>query len=172
MIDPTALPYKIAVLCYLFDDAGRLLLLHRVKPPNQHLYSPIGGKLDTARGESPTACAAREIHEETGVAVDTKDLHLTGIVSESAYRNEAHWLMFLYEVTRPVKVERTTFEEGKLEWRRREEIDRLPIPETDRRVIWPMFWRYRGRFFCAHIACEAGGFKATLEQPASDAGPL
>ncbi len=28
------LPYKIAVLCYLFDEQGRVLLLHRKKQPN------------------------------------------------------------------------------------------------------------------------------------------
>lgn len=166
------LPYKIAVLCYLFDDAGRVLLLHRRKPPNRDLYSPVGGKLETAVGESPTTCAAREIHEETGLAVPIPRLHLTGIVSETAYRNESHWLMFLYEVTQPVRVERSTFDEGTLEWFRPEAIGNLPIPDSDRLVIWPMFWRYRGRFFCAHLDCHADGFDADLQQPAPDAGPL
>ena len=40
------LPYKIAVLCYLFDERGRVLLLYRRKPPNRDLYSSVGGKLD------------------------------------------------------------------------------------------------------------------------------
>ena len=54
------IPYKIAVLVYIWNDAGELLLLHRRKPPNQHLYSPIGGKLEQHLGESPYACALRE----------------------------------------------------------------------------------------------------------------
>lgn len=176
MADPTpALPYRIAVLCYLFDGAGRVLLLHRRKPPNQHLYSPIGGKLDQVDGESPTACALREIEEEAGLVLSPGDLHLTGIVSERAFDDAMHWLMFLYEVTRPVdvarEVQREVFDEGRLEWHDREAIGKLPIPETDRRIIWPLFWRYRASFFCAHIECDGGNLRWRLEQPADMAGP-
>ena len=147
------LPYRIAALCYLFDDQDRVLLLHRHKKPNRHLYSPVGGKLETSIGESPTSCAVREIEEETGLVVSPSELHLTGIVSETGYQGESHWLMFLYEVTHPVQVERTTFDEGELEWHTRGEISSLAIPITDRHIIWPMFWRYRGEFFAAHIDC-------------------
>ena len=167
MSDP--LPYQIAVLCYLFDEAGRLLL-QRVRPPNRDLYSPIGGKLEQSIGESPTACAVREIHEETGLSITAKDLHLTGIVSESGYEGNGHWLMYLYEVTRPVAVEPGTIDEGRLEWHEPADIAGLSIPRTDREVIWPLFWRYRGRFFAAHIDCAGGGLRCRVEQPASDAG--
>lgn len=165
-----SLPYKIAVLCYLFDERGRVLLLHRVKPPNRDLYSPIGGKLEQAIGESPTACAQREIKEEAGLDIDLTDLHLTGIVSETAYLGETHWLMFLYEVTRPVSIpeEAMSFDEGRLEWHDRDSIQALPIPETDRGVIWPLFWEHRGGFFAAHIDCN-GPLRWRLEQP--QAGP-
>src|SRR5688572_23119310 len=110
------LPYQIAVLCYLYDEAGRLLLLHRVKPPNRHLYSPIGGKLHMELGESPLTCALREIMEEVELELNPSDLHLTGLITETGYQNEGHWLMFLYEVRRPVKIERMEFGEGRLEW--------------------------------------------------------
>lgn len=158
------LPYQIAVLCYLFDEDGRVLLLHRRKPPNLDLYSPIGGKLEQAIGESPAACAVREIEEETGLHVTAQDLHLTGIVSEAGYRNESHWLMFLYEVTRPVQLTPREFREGRLEWHEREAIASLAIPETDRAVIWPLFWQYRGRFFTVHIDCTQGDLCWTVEQ--------
>ncbi len=172
-----ALPYRIAVLVYLFDERGRVLLLYRRKPPNKELYSPIGGKLEQSSGESPTACAVREVWEETGLTVEPTDLHLTGIVSEAGYEGAGHWLMFLYELTRPVRVERRTFAEGCLEWHDASEVGRLAIPMTDREVIWPLFWRYRGRFFTAHIECEGERLRWRLEQPAADAaegvaGPL
>ena len=162
------LPYKIAVLCYLFDERGRVLLLHRVKPPNRDLFSPIGGKLEQSIGESPTACAQREIREEAGLDIDLADLHLTGIVSETAYLGETHWLMFLYEVTRPVSIpeDAMSFDEGRLEWHEPGGIDALPIPETDRGVIWPLFWEHRGGFFAAHIDCT-GPMRWRLEQPES-----
>lgn len=165
------LPYKIAVLCYLFDERGRVLLLHRVKPPNRDLYSPIGGKLEQSIGESPTACAQREIKEEAGLDIPLEDLHLTGIVSETAYLGETHWLMFLYEVTKPVTIaqDAMTFDEGKLEWHEPDAIDALPIPQTDRGVIWPMFWQHRGGFFAVHIDCQADPMRWRIEQP--EAGP-
>lgn len=164
------LPYRIAVLCYLFDARGRLLLLHRRKHPNLDLYSPIGGKLEQARGESPTQCAVREIHEEVGLRVAPESLHLTGIVSETAFQGQTHWLMFLYELTCPVSVAEASFEEGRLEWHPREALDHLPIPETDRQIIWPLFWTYRHRFFMAHIDCTGPTLTWRVEQPAAAAG--
>ena len=44
------LPYRIAVLCYLEDLDGRLLMLHRRKEPNAGMHSPIGGKLEISIG--------------------------------------------------------------------------------------------------------------------------
>lgn len=161
-----ALPYRIAVLCYLFDDQGRLLLLHRVKPPNRDLYSPIGGKLDMEGGESPTACAIREIREEADVEVSAKDLHLVGIVSERAFEGQGHWLMFMYEVTRPVRVSREQFGEGRLAWYGLRDVEGLNIPETDRRIIWPLFLKHRGdSFFMVSIDCtKPAGLEWVVEQ--------
>ena len=148
------LPYKIATLCYLFDHEDRTLLLHRCKPPNRDLLLARGrASWRWIEGESPTACAAREIREEVGLDVDPADLHLTGIVSERAFENQNHWLMFLYEVTRPVAVEPTSFDEGELAWFTREQIDGLSLPASDREVIWPAFWKHRGGFFTAHLDC-------------------
>ena len=147
------LPYKIAALCYLFDRQGRVLLIHRRREPNLDLYSPIGGKLEQAIGESPTDCAVREIAEETGLAVEPQSLHLTGIISEAGYLGQMHWLMFLYEWTSPVTLEPREIDEGRLEWHDPATLSDLPIPETDREVIWPLFWKHRGEFFMAHIDC-------------------
>lgn len=158
------LPYKIAALCYLFDEQGRLLLIHRRKQPNFDLYSPIGGKLEQAIGESPTDCAVREIQEETGLVVEASSLHLTGIVSETAYQNETHWLMFLYELTIPATLAPTEIDEGRLEWHDASALNQLPIPETDRHVIWPLFWEHRGGFFMVHIDCTGDEMTWELQQ--------
>ncbi len=164
------LPYRIAVLCYLFNERGQVLLLHRRRPPNKDLFSPVGGKLEMDRGESPTDCALREIREEAGLAVDPAALPLTGIVSEAGFDDRMHWLMFLYEVTHPVSIERMQFDEGALEWHDPAAIPALPIPATDREVIWPLFWQYRGRFFMAHINCHNGRMQWWLQQPAEKTG--
>ncbi|MCC5830786.1 MAG: NUDIX domain-containing protein, partial [Phycisphaeraceae bacterium] len=166
----TELPYRIAVLCYLRDREDRWLLLHRRRPPNKDLYSPIGGKLETAVGESPTACALREIEEEAGLQLTAGQIHLTGIISEAGFDDRMHWLMFLYEVSKPVKVREGQIGEGTLEWHSRDAIEkRLTIPLTDRLVIWPLFWRYRGRFFMAHLDCAGGKLEWRIEQPSEDA---
>ncbi|MEM1444532.1 MAG: NUDIX domain-containing protein [Planctomycetota bacterium] len=162
---PTAgKPYTIATLAYLFDAQGRVLLLHRRKPPNDSLYSPIGGKLEVGLGESPHAACAREIHEEAELLVDPNELHLTGVVSESNYLGVGHWLMFLYELPRPVDVEPRDFDEGRLGWHDPADLASLPLPETDRDHLWPLFWKHRGGFFAAHLACEGETITRSLHQ--------
>jgi 8-oxo-dGTP diphosphatase len=154
-------PYKIAVLCYLYDDQGRVLLLHRRKPPNVDMYSPIGGKLEIAIGEGPHECALREIREEADLALRDDEIRLTGIISERAYQDETHWLIFLFEVTRPVRPDEvpwTDFDEGRLEWVHPDDVPKLPIPDTDRLVMWPSVQAHRGGFFMAHIDCSVSPF--------------
>ncbi|HRJ49981.1 MAG TPA: NUDIX hydrolase, partial [Phycisphaerales bacterium] len=70
------MPYRLACLCDLRDERGRILLLRRAKAPNQGLCSPIGGKLDVSTGESPAQCARREIMEEAGIDVPIERLRL------------------------------------------------------------------------------------------------
>jgi len=150
------LPYKIAVLCYLYDGAGCLLLLHRLKNPNAGMYSPIGGKLEMAEGEGPHECAAREIFEEAGMRVAPDEVKLIGIVSERAYEGETHWMIFLFELARPVardEVAAMHFNEGRLEWVPIEKVLELAIPETDRKFMWPLVQEHRGGFFMVHIDC-------------------
>ena len=156
-VDHGPLPYRIAVLCYLYDDDGRVLLLHRRKNPNAGMCSPIGGKLDVRTGEGPHDCARREIHEETGIDLDPSAIRLTGMVSETAYQNETHWLIFLFEVTRPVRpdeIANMEFDEGTLEWMPVDAVDGLHIPTTDREIMWPLVHEHRGGFFVVHIDCR------------------
>ncbi|MGQ0628777.1 MAG: NUDIX hydrolase [Phycisphaerales bacterium] len=168
------LPYKIACLCDLRDKDGRVLLLRRLKAPNFGLCSPIGGKLDMATGESPAQCAQREIQEEAGIDVAIEHIHLAGLISEAAYEDKGHWLIFYYRVMVPVWVEPTTMREGELAWFHESEIDALPLPETDRQIIWPLIREHeqkldpngRPRFFAVHIDCTKGAMRWTVEQSA------
>ncbi|HRP62691.1 MAG TPA: NUDIX domain-containing protein [Phycisphaerales bacterium] len=152
-----SLPYKIAVLCYLYDADDRLLLLHRLKEPNAGMFSPIGGKLEVALGEGPHECALREIREEAGITLSDEDIHLAGIVSERAYEGQTHWLIFLFEVTRPIAHDEITmmsFDEGRLEWVPVSDVASLDIPFTDREIMWPLVQAHRGGFFMVHIDCS------------------
>lgn len=151
------LPHKLAVLVYLRDPQGRVLMLHRRKLPNVDMYSPVGGKIEIAQGESPHECAVREVAEETGLALRPDEVRLSGIVSERAYEGQTHWLIFLYEVTRAVRpdeIHDMDFDEGRLEWVPESEIERLPIPQTDREIMWPAVRRHAGGFFMVEIDCS------------------
>ncbi len=153
---PSALSYKIAVLVFLENAAGEHLLLLRAKPPNLGSWSPIGGKLETATGESPFECAVRETHEETGLTVTTGDLHLFAMIAEKAYENESHWLMFLFRCRRPIPSLPPAIKEGRFGFFSRAAINALPIPETDRNALWPIYDRHRDHFVALKADCLPG----------------
>ena len=96
------LPHKISTLLYCFNDRDETLLIERAQEPNLGCWSPPGGKLKTETGESPFGCACREAQEEMGFESRPGDWHLTGIVSERGYQEQAHWLMFLFEYRIPL----------------------------------------------------------------------
>lgn len=166
---PEVASYKIACLCELRDEQGRYLLLHRAKSPNKGLYSPIGGKLETARGESPTQCAQREIFEEAGITIALDRLHLAGIISEKGYRSAdgappTHWLMFWFRVLDPVRTERVEFDEGRLDWVAPDRLMDLDLPRTDREIIWPTVLGHTGPgCFTLHIDCTVEPMRWSLE---------
>ncbi len=162
--NPGGYPYKIAVLCDLRDRDGRVLLIRRAQNPNLGLYSPIGGKLDMPSGESPGMCARREIREEAGLDLPFERLHLGGIISEHGYEGNTNWLMFWYRAIGPVEVRAGPMREGSLEWHSLEDLKRLPLPRTDREIIWPLVLAHEGGFFAVHIECTGTDFKSTLER--------
>ncbi len=157
MKTPRSLPHKIATLLYIFNEQDEVLLLERAQEPNRGLWSPPGGKLHTLFGESPHACAAREMEEELGWRISPSEFRLTGLVSEQGYDGQAHWLMFLFEAKLRLSTVPPVHREGRFAFWRREALDSIPLPATDREQIWPLFWRNRGGFFAAHCHCHAAG---------------
>jgi len=171
MPETPALPYKLACLCDLRDKDGRVLLLRRKKVPNQGLCSPIGGKLDMATGESPAMCARREIMEEVGLDIPIERLHLLGLIAETAFEGQGHWLLFYYRVIGPVELEPHEMDEGWLEWHHPDELEHLPVPDTDRKIIWPLVRKHAPKdlyadagFFAIHIDCTQGDLRWTIEE--------
>lgn len=146
-----------------------MLLLRRARDPNRGFCSPIGGKLDLASGESPVHCAQREIREEAGIEVPLDRLHLLGLISEQA--PDGHWLLFYFRVVGAVAVQAGEIDEGRLDWHRSDELGNLPIPETDRRIIWPLVAAAQaptpsGRhgFFSVHLDLMSGGLAWEVHQ--------
>lgn len=152
----SGLTYKIAVLVFLQNEAGEHLLLLRAKPPNLGIWSPIGGKLEMQLGESPFECAVRETFEETGFAIKAADLHLFAAIAEKAYEGQSHWLLFLFQCKQVLPALPPDMHEGKFGFFSRTAIDGLPIPETDRSALWPIYDKYRDGFVMLKADCMPG----------------
>lgn len=158
-------PYKVAVLVFIQNKAGEHLLLLRAKPPNLGTWSPIGGKLEMATGESPFECAARETAEETGLAISAADLHLFGMIAEKAYEGQSHWLLFLFRCLRPIDSLPADIQEGRFGFFSRAAIDTLPLPETDRNALWPIYDQHKDHFVALRADCDpTGPLRVTVEQ--------
>ena len=153
---PALLGYKIAVLVFIENSHGEQLLLLRAKAPNKGTWSPIGGKLETATGESPFECAVRETREETGHVITSADLHLFAMIAEKAYEGASHWLLFLFRCTQPLDTLPSDMEEGRFGFFSRAQIDALPLPETDRTALWQIYDRHRDRFVALRADCAPG----------------
>ena len=165
------LPYKISVLVFIENSAGEQLLMLRAKQPNFGVWTPIGGKLEMATGESPFECAVRETEEETGLKVRGDELHLFAMIAEKAYHGDTHWLMFLFRCKRPIAALPPDIAEGKFAFFSRAKINELPIPETDKTALWPIFDQYQDSFVALKADCGSSPIKVAIEQitPGTDA---
>lgn len=162
---PPSLSYQIAVLVFIENACGEHLLLLRAKPPNRGNWSPIGGKLELALGESPFECAARETQEETGLEITPADLHLFAMIAEKAYEGQSHWLLFLFHCRTPLDVLPPAIEEGQFGFFARTAIDALPLPDSDRTALWPLFDKYKNCFVALRADCSPDQpFNFTIEQ--------
>jgi len=148
--------YKISVLVFIRNENGEFLMIQRNKAPNKGLWSPIGGKLEMETGESPHECAVRETFEEVGLAIDSSKLHLFCMIAEKAYEGSNHWLMFLFDCRTPIGKLPATIDEGRFAFFSREDIETLPIPETDREGLWAIYDQRRHGFVSARANCAPG----------------
>lgn len=152
-------PLKISTLLYCFNATEEILLMQRTRSPNQGLWSPPGGKLHQAVGESPHACAAREAEEELGINAHSTEFNLRGIVSEKGYEGEHHWMMFLFEYTKRLHTLPKEHPEGHFNFFPLKYVENLKIPKTDKTFIWPLFKKHRHGFFAVECDClEDGSF--------------
>lgn len=116
-------------LCYIYNDRGQTLLLHRVKKENdlnQDKWIGVGGKFEDK--ESPEECLLREVREETGLTLT--QYAYRGIVTFVSDRWETEY-MHLFTATGFIgEVRECT--EGVLEWVDNAQVPTLPTWAGDR----------------------------------------
>ncbi len=159
-----ALPFKISALVFVQNTNGDHLLIQRRKAPNKGCWSPIGGKLEMATGESPYECARREIGEEIGLEVTDADIHCFGYISEKSYEGAGHWLMFLFACKKRIEGIPTTIDEGHFAFYSRETINTLNIPESDKTLVWPYFDKFSEGFVGLRANCAPSGQLDIVEE--------
>ncbi len=120
---------KDTTLCYIEKD-GAYLMMHRVKKQsdmNKDKYVGVGGKIED--GETPLACALREIKEETGLTANT--LLYRGVVTfvSDVYGTEKMHLFTTSDFSGTIN---ENCNEGNLVWVNKQDIYNLPVWEGDK----------------------------------------
>lgn len=147
----------LATLCYL-QQAGKTLMLYRNKKENdihEGKWNGVGGKFE--EGETPEACAVREIEEETGLHV--RDPKLVGILTFPQFDGSNDWYVFVFIATQ-WDGEQIESPEGHLEWIATEKVLALPLWEGDR-IFLP--WIFSNRFFSACFQYQNGRLTSHTE---------
>ena len=139
----------LSTLCYIENDRGQYLMLHRVKKEhdaNRDKWIGIGGKFEA--GESPEECVVREAREETGLQLT--DYRYRGLVTFVSDRWETEY-MHLFTATGWTG-EIKECDEGTLEWIGKDELAALPQWAGDR--IFLRLLREDAPFFSLKLRYE------------------
>ena len=117
-----------STLCYLENQRGEYLMLHRVKKKNdvnQDKWIGVGGKFEG--DESPDECLLREVREETGVTLtDWKFRGVVTFLTDGGWEGE---YMYLFTATGWEGEFVKECSEGDLEWVAKETVPNLPVWE-------------------------------------------
>ena len=138
-----------STLCYLENDRGEYLMLHRVKKKNdtnQDKWIGIGGKFED--GESPEECVLREAKEETGLTLE--DFRYCGLVTFVSDRWETEYMHLFH--ARKWTGEIRECDEGVLEWIHKDALAALPQWAGDR--IFLRLMDEGGPFFSLKLRYE------------------
>lgn len=140
----------LSTLVYVRRD-GHTLMLHKRRGHQRGKWNGLGGKFDA--GETPEACAHREVREESGLEAGTLDLR--GFLTFPLFDGTRDWYVFVF-LCRDARGQPVASDEGDLRWVPDGELPALPLHEGDR-VFLP--WLDRNAFFSARFWYQQGDFQ-------------
>lgn len=152
---------KLATLCYL-RSGSKTLMLHRIKKErDMHAgkWNGLGGKF--LPGETPEACAIREVQEESGLTMRNPILRgiltFPGFAAAPEAMHEANpdlddWYTFVF-IAHDFAGELIESDEGVLAWIDDEELFTLNLWEGDRIFL---HWLEQDAFFSGRFAYVDG----------------
>ena len=130
---------------------GHTLMIRKASGRHAGIWNGLGGKMES--GETPEACARREVFEESGLEIQTLDLRGTIVFPRFDDGIDRYVWVFLATA----RGEPRESSEGPLAWVPTERIAGLRIHEGDR-VFLP--WLDRpGRVFSARFDYRGGRFE-------------
>jgi 8-oxo-dGTP diphosphatase len=145
---------ELTTLVYVRDGA-RTLMLHRGDASDRlgGRWNALGGKFEP--GESPEACAVREVHEESGL--HARSLELKGIITFPSFAYGGDVMTFVF-VVHDYSGTPQDGPEGTLHWIDTASLQRLELWEGDRVFlpwlelpgIFSATFRYDGPRYLGH----------------------
>ena len=119
----------------LVRHRGRVLLVKRKRPPFEGYWSLPGGHVE--RGELLADAAAREVREETGVAVDRlRQIDLQEIVTQDGAGGTAsHFVLVVFKGEYRAGAPKAGDDAAEARWVEPAELGGLKMTDQSRRVI-------------------------------------
>ncbi len=124
----------LVVAAAIVNEQGEVLLAQR--PPGKRLagrWEFPGGKVE--KEESPEAALSRELHEELGITVDTKDLEPFWFLSHDYVAEFGFHLLMPVYLVRAWQGTPHPKEHTALAWKRPESMQELPLIEADAELV-------------------------------------
>jgi 8-oxo-dGTP diphosphatase len=124
----------LGVGALIFHD-DRILLVERGKEPHKGLWSLPGGVVEV--GETLEEAIRREVHEETGLAIDIVGVIeiFQRIIRDAEGRPEYHYVLIDYLCRTTDPDARAASDAAGVAWVRRQDLDQYRITEGTSPVI-------------------------------------
>lgn len=126
-----------SVVAVIIDEQERVLLTKRSIQPFKDMWVMPGGQIDL--GEPIMAALRREVDEEVGLDVEPGSL-IDVFEHVTPGEDNCHYIILFYRC-RPLhaNVEHNHDEVAEVQWVRRHELSRYPIPEGTRHILGKVF---------------------------------